>query len=125
MENITLGNIADWLKVFAALITGCTVIYKLISVAFKKALDSYTKPIIGKLEAMEQKIDTLERKHDLSAREHAKNFVICFLADVEQGEPIDPDELHCFWDNYDLYKSMGGNSYVHDKVEKLKAQGKL
>lgn len=60
-----------------------------------------------------------------SSIEHAKNYIVCFLADVEQGEPIDQDELHCFWDNYELYKAMGGNSYVHDKVEKLKAQGKL
>ena len=118
MENISLGDIADWIKVIAALITGCTVIYKLVSVAFKKALNNSINPVVEKLE-------TLERKHDLSDREHAKNFVICFLADVEQGEPIDPDELHCFWDNYELYKSMGGNSYVHDKVEKLKKEGKL
>lgn len=118
MGEITIGDIFEWVKVIAAFITGATVIYKLVSSAFKKSLDNALSPL-------NQKLDELERKHDLSDREQAKNFIVRFLADVEQGEPIDKDELHCFWDNYELYKAMGGNSYIHDKVEKLKAQGKL
>lgn len=118
MEGWTLGSIASWLALIAGIITSAGVIYKLVSKAFHKALDGAIQPVVTKLE-------TLERKHDLSDREHAKNYIVRFLADVEQGEPIDQDELHCFWDNYELYKARGGNSYVHDKVEKLKAQGKL
>ncbi len=118
MDGITLASIVDFVKVVAAFITGATVIYKLVSTAFKKALASELNPVVEKLEA-------LERKHDLSDREQAKNFIVRFLADVEQGQEIDKDELHCFWDNYELYKSMGGNSYIHDKVEKLQKEGKL
>lgn len=118
MEGWTLGDIASWLALIAGIITSAGVIYKLVSTAFHKALDSAISPVV-------EKLDELERKHDLSDREHAKNYIVRFLADVKQGRPIDQDELHCFWDNYEIYKSMGGNSYVHDKVEKLKAQGKL
>jgi len=118
MENITVGDIVGWITVIAGAITSIGVIYKTASKGFHKALENAMQPVVEKLE-------TLERKHDLSDREHAKNYIVRFLADVEQGEPIDQDELHCFWDNYELYKAMGGNSYVHDKVEKLKAQGKL
>lgn len=118
MDGITLGEIASWVGLIVGIISGVGVIYKLIDSAFSKALKR-------ELEPMSDKLDKLEKRHDLSDREHAKNYIVRFLADVEQGEPIDQDELHCFWDNYELYKSMGGNSYIHDKVEKLKAQGKL
>lgn len=114
MEGWTLGDIIGWLGMIAGAITSAGIVYKAIAYAFCKA----NKPIMDKLEA-------LERKHDLSDREHAKNYIVRFLADVEQGEPIDKDELHCFWDNYTLYQNMGGNSYIHEKVERLKAQGKL
>lgn len=118
MENITLGDIASWLALIAGIIGSIGVIYKIVSKAFRKALKNAIDPVV-------EKLDALERKHDLSDREQAKNFIVRFLADVEQGQPTDADELHCFWDNYELYKSMGGNSYIHDKVEKLKARGIL
>lgn len=118
MEGITLGDIIGWITLIAGAITSIGIIYKTASKASHKALEGAMQPVVDKLE-------TLERKHDLSDREHAKNYIVRFLADVEQGEPVDQDELHCFWDNYELYKAMGGNSYVHDKVEKLKREGKL
>lgn len=122
MDGITVNDIFEWVKIIAAFITSATVIYKLVSMAFRKTLN---KALDEKITPISEKLDALERKHDLSDREQAKNFIVRFLADVEQGQPIDADELHCFWDNYELYKAMGGNSYIHDKVEKLKAQGKL
>lgn len=118
MGGITLDEIASWIGLIAGIIGGVGVIYKVVVSALSKALKRVLEPISDKL-------DKLEKKHDLSDREHAKNYIVRFLADVEQGDLIDQDELHCFWDNYELYKSMGGNSYIHDKVEKLKAQGKL
>ncbi len=122
MSEITVNNVFEFVKIIAAFITSATVIYKLVSMAFRKTLN---KALDEKITPISEKLDALERKHDLSDREQAKNFIVRFLADVEQGQPIDADELHCFWDNYELYKNMGGNSYIHDKVEKLKAQGKL
>lgn len=118
MESITIGQIFEWAIWLVGGVGAITAICKAISNGFHKALKSELDPI-------NEKLNKLERKHDLSDREHAKNYIVRFLADVEQGEPIDQDELHCFWDNYGLYKDMGGNSYVHDKVEKLKTQGKL
>lgn len=118
MSNLMLTDIAGWITLIAGAITGIGVIYKTVSKAFHKSLGSAIQPVIDKLEA-------LEKKHDLSDREHAKNYVVRFLADVEQGEKVDQDELHCFWDNYKAYTSLGGNTYVHDKVEKLKKAGKL
>lgn len=118
MESITIGQIFEWAIWLVGGVGALITLYKFLGKGFHKALRSELDPI-------NQKLTELERKHDLSDREHAKNYIVRFLADVEQGEPIDQDELHCFWDNYELYKEMGGNSYVHEKVEKLKAEGKL
>lgn len=62
-----------------------------------------------------------------SELESCKNFLVRFLADVEQGQPIDEIELERFHEVYARYTSpeLNGNSYIHSKVEKLKAQGKL
>lgn len=117
-QGITIGQIFEWLIWLLGGLAAIIGLSKLVKNGFHQILKSELEPINDKL-------TQLEKKHDLSDREHAKNYIVRFLADVEQGEPIDQDELHCFWDNYELYKAMGGNSYVHDKVEKLKKAGKL
>ena len=53
------------------------------------------------------------------------NYIVRFLADIEQGETLDEIEKKRFWENYEVYKQLGGNSYVTEKVNKLKAQQKL
>lgn len=118
ISQISLGDIAVALAFVAGAIGSIGVICKAASKWFHKVLKSELDPI-------NEKLNKLEKKHDLSDREHAKNYIVRFLADVEQEEEIDQDELRCFWDNYELYKAMGGNSYVHEKVEKLKAKGLL
>lgn len=118
MDGVTIGQIFEWVIWLSGGIGAMTALYKLIKEGFHKALKS-------ELRLIDQKLDKLEQRMDIANRERAKNFVIRFLADMEQGEPIDQDELHCFWDNYQIYQSLGGNTYVHEKVEKLKAEGKL
>lgn len=118
MDSITIGQIFEWAIWLVGGIGALMTLGKIISNGFRKVIKSELEPI-------NEKLSKLEKKHDLSDRERAKNYIVRFLTDVEQGEIIDQDELHCFWDNYKLYQSLGGNTYVHEKVEKLKTQGKL
>ena len=46
-------------------------------------------------------------------------------ADVEQNKIIDEVEKERFYETYEHYTKLGGNSYIHDKVESLKKAGKL
>lgn len=62
--------------------------------------------------------------HDLK-KSVCSNYIVRFLADIEQGEVLDEIERKRFWENYEIYKQLGGNSYVTEKVNKLKAQQKL
>lgn len=125
MEGISLGEIASWLALAAGIVTSATVLLKLGSKmannAFKKAIE----PVSAKIDALDKKIDDLEHKHDESDMSRVKDFLVEFLARIERGEMIDEEELERFWENYDFYDEHGGNSYVHQKLEKLKKLGKL
>ena len=57
--------------------------------------------------------------------DNCKNFLVQTLAKVERGGGLSPTELQRYWENYDIYTSLGGNSYIHESTEKLKKEGKL
>ena len=75
---------------------------------------------------MDNKRDDLEKKIESVAIANCKNFLVSFLANVERGFPIDEVEKKRFYEEYDAYVNQyKQNSYIHDKVEKLKKEGKL
>lgn len=118
MGGITIDWIFEVAKWLVAGGSALFAIYKAINVGIKKIFEQNMKHF-------EDKLDDIDRRLDEAARDRAKNFIIRVLADIEQGEHIDEDELQCFWDNYDKYTALHGNSYVHEKVERLKREGKL
>lgn len=116
MDGVTLGQImevAAWLVGAAATLGG---LCKLFNAGLKVAL----KPLNDKIDAIADN----NKRIELEAH---KNFLVRFLADVEQGQPIDEIERERFYEVYSRYTSpeLGGNSYIHNKVEKLKSAGKL
>ena len=52
------------------------------------------------------------------------NAVQC-LARVELNMPMPEIEKERVWESYGRYRELGGNSYIKEKVEKLKQEGKL
>lgn len=116
MDGITLGQIIEigaWILGAGATIGG---LCKMFNAGLKVAL----KPLNDKMDAMAENNKRVEL-------ESHKNFLVRFLADIEQGQPIDEIELERFHEVYSRYTSpeLGGNSYIHDKVEKLKKLGKI
>ena len=119
MEQLTVGDIHSFITLVAGLITGGAVIYAALKKVFEKGLSDGLKPVNDKLDGVGKKIAAV-------AFDNAKNFVVSFLSKVEDPEQHPtPEETERFWENYDQYVHMGGNSYVHRKVEELKAKGKL
>lgn len=118
MEGWTVGQILGALTAIAGGLTAIGVISKKAGGAITRWLQVQLKPINEKLS--ELSIQTTEND-----KNRAIDFIVRFLADVEQGATIDEEEKKRFWENYDLYTSLGGNSYVHSKVEKLKKEGKI
>lgn len=106
-----LEQIKDNLGIIASIITSSGVIGGALLYVGKKILDKTLKPIIDK-------IDNVRLLSD-------KNFLVSFLARVENGLIIDEVEKERFYEVYKDYRELGGNSYIAHKVEKLQKEGKL
>ena len=95
----------------------------------KKILNKTLKPFSDKMKDMEkarieQHADTIKRIDNVQLLSD-KNFLVSFLARVENGLIIDEVEKERFYEVYKDYIELGGNSYIAHKVEKLQKEGKL
>lgn len=118
MENITLGQIAIVLAFIAALIVSIKTIGGTVSKAVKKGLETEMKPINDKLDNLDKRIAEV----DMNA---TKNFLVARLDEIEQGKPLQGIEEERFWEQYQHYTNLGGNTYIQHKVEQLEQDGKL
>lgn len=129
MENVTLGQIAVALAFLVGLATAAAYIHKLVKGWIKTSLkeeftglnekfDGFKKEITANMDSLKQQL------HDVDI-ESCKNYLVGFLADVDQGQPVDEIERERFWEEFQHYESKGGNSYIHRKVEQLKSEHKL
>lgn len=117
MENITLGQIAKSLAFIVALIGSVVYLKKGTIKGLSKVIDSQLEPI--KTEIKELKEET--SKNNLSS---IKTDLIN-LMELADKMTISAEQKIRSYELYDYYCQHGGNSYVHDKWEKLKKEGKL
>lgn len=118
IKNVTVGDIIAFILGLATVIGACGVILKLGSKAFTKALEKAMKPTNDRLDGMAVQILEVDMSQ-------CKNFLVRFLADVEQGNQLDEIEKERFYETYEHYIKNGGNSYIKDKVARLRRSGKL
>lgn len=85
---------------------------------FSEGLEKGFEPVNQKLTELTE--DTQQLRLSV-----CKNYIVRFLADLEQGHAVDEVERQRFYENYDLYISLGGNSYLKDKVERMRKEKKL
>lgn len=121
MENITVGQIMAVLGFVVAVGGIVTYFWKLVQ-NLKKYM---TKIIVTELEPIKEQLTALDQKVDKVDKEACKNFLVSFLAGVEQGKAIDEIQRQRFWEEYEHYVNGGGNSYIKQKVERLKEKGLL
>lgn len=124
-----LEQIKDNLGLIASIITSSGVIGSAFLYVGKKILDKTLKPFKDKMEDMEkarleEHVDTIKRIDNVQLLSD-KNFLVSFLARVENGLIIDEVEKERFYEVYKDYRELGGNSYIAHKVEKLQKEGKL
>lgn len=102
MENITLGQISQYLAFLVSLI----VSVRYLSKELQNQINNLLKPINNSIKDL-----------DVS---QCKNFLVRFLADVEQGKKIDKVEEERAYELYDHYTNdLKQNSYIHRRWEKL------
>ncbi len=118
MESITLGDFGTGLALIAGIIASCGAIYGLLAKFLKKNITESLKPL-------NEKVDLLTDSVNSVSMENCKNFLVSRISEMESGKKLDKVVEERFWENYDHYTKLGGNSYIHTAVENLKKEGKL
>lgn len=118
MESITVGQIASAIALLAGLITGGGIIIKQVRKALENALTE-------KFNAVDVRLDDLNDSLDVMKKDACMNYLVAYLNDVANGQQMDEVATKRFWELYDYYTMHGGNSYIREKVNKLKARGLL
>lgn len=113
-----LGDIGAWIATVAAIISSCTGIYLYIKKALRTLFDAQTKDLQSRLDKQEAAINRVDM-------ENCKNFLVSFLSKVDKGNEVDEIEKERFWEQYEHYSNLGGNSYIKNKVEALCKKGLL
>ena len=107
IDSISIGQTIDFTILIGSLIGAVTAIVVAVNKLMKKLLD----PI-------NQNIKSLDASQ-------CKNFLVRFLADVENGEKLDEAEIERACETYDHYKNdLGQNSYIHRRWQQLMENGK-
>lgn len=117
MENITLGQIAKELA-FAVAFIGSVVYLK------KGTIKGLSKVINSQLEPIKAEIKKLKEETSKNNLSSIKTDLIN-LMELADKKTISTEQKIRIYELYDYYCKHGGNSYVHDKWEKLKKEGKL
>lgn len=70
------------------------------------------------------KKEDLEKEINKVQLENCKNYLVQLISASERRE-LSLAEKERFYENYDNYIRLGGNSYIHSEVERLKKEGKI
>lgn len=55
--------------------------------------------------------------------DNCKNYLVQAISKAESGAELSDVERERYFENYDTYTKLGGNSYIHTETEKLKKEG--
>lgn len=111
--NITLSQIGAFLGLIAGIITSGGVIIALMQKVLKKTIKNELEPMSEKIENISNDVKTLDTNQ-------CKNFLVRFLADVEQNNELDEVEKERAYEVYDHYTNdLKQNSYIHKRWNEL------
>ena len=107
MEHITLGEVLTALTFIVSFIGAISY----LSNVLKKQVSKTLQPIQDSIKEL-----------DVS---QCKNYLVRFLADIEQGNEIDEVERERAYEIYDHYTNdLKQNSYIHKRWSELMENGK-
>ena len=124
MENITLGTLASNIIWLGAFIGGCLLLLKYAKTIFTKATEPITKQMLENKKELDEKITNLQtdinQKLNVLGSDQCKNYIVRFLADVENGANLSEVETERAYDAYEKYTNLyHGNSYIHSRWNKV------
>ncbi len=118
MENLTLGDFAGTITMIVGLITGFGFLKKNLKKWVASALDEQLKALTNDIKCLNERLDTVDM-------EGCKNFLVARISELEKDMTLNEIQRERFWEEYEHYQKIGGNSYITRKVEQLKEDGKI
>ena len=118
MDHITLELIGEFIAFLVALVGGLGYLNKTLR-------NWLSKLVLEQQDTINEKLDDMADQLTRVDIESTKNFLVQYIADVEQGDKVSETEIQRFWEQYEHYTSVGGNTYIKERVDKLKKEGKL
>lgn len=70
------------------------------------------------------KKEDLQKAIDKVQLDNCKNYLVQQIGATERRE-LTHAEKERYWENYDIYIKLGGNSYIHAETDRLKKENKL
>ena len=121
MESITLGTIGTAVIWICGFLGGFAALFKYVQKLIDKVI---AQPLLKKMDenrsALESQIKEVKDELSIVGEDQCKNYLVRFLADVEVGESLSEAEVERAYDAYEKYtKTYHGNSYIHDRWDKL------
>lgn len=127
--KIAVEDLTAFISVVAGAITGVLIISKFLNGLMTKWANTLIEPIDQKIDQSNREIKDLIEQNSEDVKQMkldiCKNLLTRYLSDVERGTKLTEIELERFNDINSNYIKLGGNSYIHSKIDKYKAQGKL
>lgn len=127
--KIAVEDITAFISVVAGAITGVLIINKFLNGLMTKWASTLIEPIDQKIDQSNREIKGLIEQNSEDVKQMkldlCKNLLTRYLSDIERGTKLTEIELERFNDINSNYIKLGGNSYIHSKIDKYKAQGKL
>lgn len=117
MENLTLGEIAKTLAFIVTLLGSITYLKK-------TTISGITTVIDEKLEPIKKEVSDLKKETSKNNLSSIKTDLIS-LMELADKKTISTEQKMRSYELYDYYCKHGGNSYVHDKWERLRKEGKI
>lgn len=136
----TTQLVVNLFTIIGMMVAGFGFLYSKMKGFIEKTIEKMLEPVTASIADLGSRIDKVDsgmnerldhvdneinrrlNKVDMQA---CKNFLVRCLSDLERGDDLGEVEKARFKEQYDYYIDHDGNSYIKDKVEKYKAEGKL
>lgn len=118
MENVSLGQILTIMTFIGIFIGALTTLITY----FKTIINKILKPINSKIDNLQD--ISIQSRNNIEL-ELIKVILVNFINDIEQDNYKTQMQRQNAYELYDRYRSLGGNSYIQERWNKLIKDGKI
>ena len=112
LDSISTGQIVSIITILAGLVG--SVIY------LRNAMKTWViGAITPELTGIKDEMNKINNRLEDVDIESCKNYLVMMISKIEQGTELDEVEKERFYEQYEHYLKLGGNTYIQVTVEKL------